>query len=264
MFCGNGSDEILALAIRAFVERDRAIGYQEPTYSLYPVLAAIEDVAVERSAFGEDFGWAQPNIDRATLFFIANPNAPTSLQHSMDEMRSFCDAFSGVVVIDEAYVDFAREDAVSLALSADNVIVTRSLSKSYSVAGIRLGYAIGPAPLIAALFKIKDSYNVNALTQRIAWAALEDQAWMKKNVQRVQATRARCTKALEERGFSVCPSQTNFLWVRSNETPAARLFEQFGRKKIVVRHFPGPRTGDYLRITIGTDQDMDAFLDAVG
>ena len=165
VFVGNGSDEVLALCIRSFVERDGSVGYFDPSYSLYPILSDIEDVEKKPVALDASFGWQMPEDYDASLFFLTNPNAPTSLKFSRANVETFVADFDGVVLIDEAYADFADENCMELALSSDNVLVARTLSKSYSLAGIRLGYCVGSEDLIGAMYKIKDSYNVNYLTQ---------------------------------------------------------------------------------------------------
>ncbi len=262
VFVGNGSDEILALCTRAFVEDDGAIGYFEPSYSLYPVLAEIRKAGKRPVALNEDFTWRMPPDYAASLFFLTNPNAPTSLLFEPDTVAAFCARLDGVVLIDEAYVDFARASCMELAPRPDNpnTLVMRTLSKSFSLAGLRLGYAIGPEPLIAALYKIKDSYNVDMLAQAAALAALNDLDHMRANVRRILETRARLADELTRRGWTVLDSQSNFLFARPPRDDAAALFEQLRRAGIYVRYFPGPRTGAYLRITIGTDDQVDALL----
>jgi histidinol-phosphate aminotransferase len=260
VFVGNGSDEILALCTRAFVEDDQAIGYFEPSYSLYPVLAAIRNVRTAPVALTEDFAWPRPGPRAGALFFLANPNAPTSRLYPKATVAAFCRSYRGVVLIDEAYVDFAREHCLDLAARLPNVLVMRTLSKSFSLAGLRLGYCVGAEPLIGALFTIKDSYNVSRLTQAVALAALSDPGHMRRNARRVRATRRRLGQALGGLGFKVYPSDTNFLWVRPPRIPARRLFAALKRRRILVRHFPGPRTGAFLRITVGTDGDADRLV----
>ena len=264
IFVGNGSDEVLALCLRAFVERDGSVGYFEPSYSLYPVLADIQEIARKPVSLKQDFTWDMPAGYAASLFFMANPNAPTSLQFPKDVVSDFCKTFSGVVLIDEAYVDFAEYHCVDLALSMDNVLVARTLSKSFSLAGLRVGYVIGRESLIGAFYKIKDSYNVDRLAQEIALAAVQDANHMRRNVERIKDTRGRVAGELARRGFEVPPSATNFLWVKPPPKMKAReLFDALRADKILVRHFPGERTGDYLRITMATDGEMMAFLSAL-
>ena len=177
-----------------------------------------------------------------------------------DTVAAFCRRFPGVVVIDEAYVDFARANCLALALALPNVLVARTFSKSFSLAGLRVGYLVGAPALIAALYKLKDSYNVDALAQRLALAALNDLDHMRANAARIIATRERLAAALAALDFEVCPSDTNFLWTRPACLPARTLFERLRADRIYVRHFPGPRTGDYVRITVGTDGQVDILL----
>ncbi|MCK5529255.1 MAG: aminotransferase class I/II-fold pyridoxal phosphate-dependent enzyme, partial [Kiritimatiellae bacterium] len=205
VFVGNGADELLALCTRAFVENDDSVGYFEPSYSLYPVLSDIRDVAKVPVVLDQDFGFVQPDDSACSLFFMTNPNAPTSILYSRANVEKFCSDFQGVVVLDEAYVDFADENCMDIALTLPNVLVARTLSKSYSMAGLRLGYAVGDKLLIEALNKIKDSYNLNAITQTLALAAILDQDHMRANVERIKTTRARFLVELEDIGFTVVP-----------------------------------------------------------
>jgi histidinol-phosphate aminotransferase len=263
VFAGNGSDEVLALCTRAFVEDDERMASFNPSYSLYPILAEIRRVPFDWVELPADFGWTRPTIS-AALFFLTQPNAPTGVNYPRDAVADFCRNFPGVVLIDEAYVDFADAHCLDLALSLPNVLVLRTLSKAYSLAGLRLGYVVGHQDLIAALFKIKDSYNVDLLTQRIAQAALSDQVTLRDNVRRIQATRTRLDAGLRRLGFAVTPSQANFVWARPPRRAANTVFEALRTKGVLVRYFPGPRTGDYLRITVGTDGEIDRLLELLG
>ncbi|MBM4155273.1 MAG: histidinol-phosphate transaminase [Lentisphaerae bacterium] len=263
VFVANGSDEILALCARAFVERDGAAGWFEPSYSLYPVLAQIEGIGCRPVDLGPEFEWRDPLGCGASLFYLTNPNAPTGMLHPEEAVRAFCARFPGVVLIDEAYVDFAPRSLMDLALSSDRVLVARTLSKSHSLAGLRLGYAVGPAPLIGAMMKIKDSYNVDRLTQELALAALSDLGPMQANAARIVATRDRTAAALEAMGARVCPSATNFLWIRPPRRPAPEVYADLRARGILVRHFDLPRTAGWLRVTVGADADMDLFLAAM-
>jgi len=264
VFAGNGSDEVLALCTRALVEPDGAVGWFEPSYSLYSVLAQIADVETRPVELDENFGWQMPEEYEASLFFITNPNAPTGMLFPKKKVEAFVREFSGVVVIDEAYVDFAREHCMELAGKHDNVLVARTLSKSYALAGIRFGYCIGAAPLIAALCKIKDSYNLNTLTQAVGGVALLDQQTMESNCAAVVGTRMLMTEELEHGGFKVFPSEANFLWVRPPEEITARkLFEELRERKILVRWFDGERTEDCLRITVGTNEQAMKLVETI-
>ncbi len=260
VFVGNGSDEILALCATVFVENDGAIGFFDPSYSLYPVLAQIRDVATRPVALNADFDWPNPDPLAADLFWLTNPNAPSGRLYDPAQVADFCRQARGVVAIDEAYVDFSRTNCMPLALTLPNVLVLRSLSKSYSLAGLRAGYAVGPAALIDAFYKVKDSYNVNRLTQAAARAAILDQACMRANVAKIQDTRQRLAAALAGLNFKVWASEANFLWVRPPAPGAARLYELLKERGILVRYFPGARTGSNLRISIGTDAQTDRLL----
>ncbi len=262
IFVGNGSDEVLRMAVQAFTPRGGCVGYFEPSYSLYSVLARAEGLATRPVCLPPDFTWRMPRAYRADLFMLANPNAPTGIQYPKAEVRAFCRRFPGVVLIDEAYVDFADDNCLDLARQP-NVVVARTLSKSFSLAGLRLGYVVGPAALIAALYKIKDSYNVDRLAQEIALAAVGDWPHMRRNVERIKATRAQTAARLAAMGFTVFPSATNFLWVQPPFRPARAVFEELRRRRILVRYFPGPLTGAYLRITIGTPAQMAKLMGAL-
>ena len=263
VFVGNGSDEVLRLVVRAFTQADGAAAGFDPTYSLYPVLSETEEVGYERVPLPEDLGWTEPpDTLRATLFLLANPNAPTGVCYPVETVRAFCRRFKGVVLVDEAYADFAGgRDCMALAREEPNVLTCRTVSKSYSLAGLRIGYAVGPADLVGALYKIKDSYNVDRLSQAVALAALGDLDWMRDNARRIVATRERVAAELARRGFRVVPSAANFLFVEPPQgTTAAELFARLRANKILVRHFAGGRTDNCLRVSVGTDAEMDALL----
>jgi len=263
VFVGNGSDEVLALCTRAFVEDDGEIGYFDPTYSLYPILAEIRHVAVKPVELTTEFEWQMPSDYTASFFYLTNPNAPTGMVFPKEKIKQFCETFGGVVLIDEAYADFAGWNCIDLALSIPHVMVSRSFSKSYSLAGVRAGYAVGHPDLIAALFKLKDSYNVNALTQRMALAAFSDQDHMRKNVERVVETREHVAHELRKMGHHVYPSSTNFLWIKPAGISSSDLFRHLRERNVLTRYFPGEKTGHCLRITIGTVEQMDSFLAAL-
>jgi histidinol-phosphate aminotransferase len=265
VFVGNGSDEVLALCTRAFVEDSGSIGFFDPSYSLYPVLAAIRDVGTCPVELDGTFQWQMPAPDLCSLFFLTNPNAPTSMRFPKADVEAFCETFKGVVLVDEAYVDFASEHCMDLALKYQNVLTLRTLSKSYSLAALRVGYVVGAAPLIEALMKVKDSYNLDGVAQALALAALNDVAHMRANAERIIASRQGLSAALTEFGFDVSPSETNFLWVRPPAAITAQdLFDKLRECGILVRYFPGPKTGQHVRITIGDENEVAALLSAVG
>jgi histidinol-phosphate aminotransferase len=253
---GNGSDELLALAVRTFVEPDAGckrnsactVQYFTPSYSLYPVLAATQ-------SHGWDFD--------AALTLITTPNAPSGRGCSTDELEKLGKAHRGVVLLDEAYVDFAPENAMSLALEYPHVIVARTFSKAYSLCFQRVGYCVAHSNLIAALDKMRDSYNVNGLGQVAAAATLDDLPYYRRNFARVIATRDRMAKQLTDLAFEVFPSATNFLLVRPPGFPAEQWLQKLRDHKVLVRWFRSPEVSQYLRITVGTDKEADALLRAV-
>ena len=264
VFVGNGSDEVLALCTRAFVENDGSVGYFDPSYSLYPVLSDIRDIEKRPVELDETFGWRMPPPDHSALFFLTNPNAPTSMLFPKKDVEAFCASFEGVVLLDEAYVDFSDVDCMDLALKYQNVMTMRTLSKSFSLAALRVGYVVGPAALIEALMKLKDSYNLDRVAQDLGLAALNDMEHMRANVERIVATRTALTANLEACGFRVYPSQTNFLWTEPpSSISAADLFEKLREQGILIRYFPGEKTGMCVRITIGTETEVAALLSAV-
>lgn len=261
VFVGNGSDEIIALAAKTFVENDEQIGSLDPSYSLYKTLAAIRDVkwvGFSRAEFAKAGG-------KVALFLLTNPNAPTGELTEPKAVAAFARRFRGVVLVDEAYADFARTNCMPLATKRGNrnIIVMRTFSKSYSLAGLRVGYCVGPKNLIDALYKVKDSYNVDAVAQAVALAALKDRAYFKKTVAKVVQSRRRLTAELERRGWDVIPSESNFVFARPAHQKAADLFDALRKRAIFVRYFRGPKTGDRVRITIGTDEQMKKLLKAL-
>jgi histidinol-phosphate aminotransferase len=274
---GNGSDELLALATRAFVQPARGaksanskatVQFFTPSYSLYPVLADGHGASSLAVPLGKDF--ALPSLRdlkrggqwdfAAALTFVTTPNAPSGRGYPAAKLEELCRAQKGVIVLDEAYVDFARENAFSLALKHPHVIVARTFSKAYSLCFQRIGYFAGHAALIGALQKIRDSYNVNGLGQIAALATLSDLPHYRANFRRIIATRRRLTGELEKLGFNVLPSQANFIFARPPEFPAEVWLQKWREKRVLVRWFNSPATKDFLRITIGTDAEIDALL----
>lgn len=275
---GNGSDELLAMAVRTFVEpargsrRDSAatVQYFTPSYSLYPVLAATHGARTNTVHLSADFQLPDLKVLKksrgwdfqAALTLVTTPNAPSGRGYANSELESLCRAQRGVVVLDEAYVDFAEDNALPLALKHPHVLVARTFSKAYSLCFQRVGYFVGHPTLIEALDKIRDSYNVNGLGQVAALATLDDLAYYRKNFQKVIRTRTRLTRSLTELGFAVFPSATNFILARPPRFPAEQWLEKLRGRKILVRWFKQPEVRDFLRITIGTDAEADALLAA--
>ena len=279
LIVGNGSDELLALATRAFVEpcgsaRDSrsTVQFFTPSYSLYPVLAAIHGARTNAVALTRDF--ALPPLDllkksrawdfNAALTFVTTPNAPSGRGYVTAELDTLCRAQRGVIVLDEAYVDFADENALALAIKYPHVLVARTFSKAYALCFQRVGYFVGHPELIAALDKIRDSYNVNGLGQVAALATLDDLPYYQRNFRRIIATRERLSARLTGLGFRVLPSQANFILARPPKFSAEAWLTKLRVKKILVRWFRYPEVKDYLRITIGTDREADALLAAAG
>lgn len=289
---GNGSDELLALATRTFVEpaaadtRRRTDGsdadpaslrrrlpgaslvqFFSPSYSLYPVLAEIAGAHTNAVPLNSDF--SLPTLSalpkqgwdfKAALSLITTPNAPSGRGYSTAELDALCTKSQGVVVLDEAYVDFARENAMALALKHPQVLVSRTFSKAYSLCFQRVGYFVGHANLIAALDKVRDSYNVNGLGQVAALATLDDLPHYRRNFRRIIATREQVTRELTGLGWTVLPSQTNFLLARPPRFPAEEWLAKLRAKKLLVRWFKYPEVRDYLRITIGSEAEMKTFV----
>ncbi len=276
---GNGSDELLALATRAFVQpangkktsgSKTTVQFFMPSYSLYPVLADIQGASSRAVPLRKDFALPSPwDLKQggrwdfaAALTFVTTPNAPSGRGYSAGELEELCRWQKGVVVLDEAYVDFARENAFHLALKFPHVIVARTFSKAYSLCFQRIGYFAGHPALIGALQKIRDSYNVNGLGQIAALATLSDLPHYRANFRRIMATRRRLTRELETLGFNVLPSQANFIFARPPVFPAGVWLRKWREKRVLVRWFNDPATKDFLRITIGTDAEIDALLRA--
>jgi len=280
---GNGSDELLALGVRAFVEPaangDSAssepsksrVQYFGPSYSLYPVLAETHGATPYSVPLLEDFGL--PSVSQlrrgkrwdfqAALTFITTPNAPSGRGYSTRELEVLCSAMKGVVVLDEAYVDFADENALELCLKYPHVIISRTFSKAYSLCFQRIGYWIGHPELISALHRIRDSYNVNGLAQIAASATLKNLSYYQRNFRRVTESRSRVAEALTGLGWTVLPSQTNFILARPPGPPARQWLEDLRREKILVRWFASPNLESFLRITIGSESEMDTLLKTI-
>jgi histidinol-phosphate aminotransferase len=296
LIVGNGSDELLALAVRAFAEPDGTmrpvelgeahlkdsylvstddsasrVQFFTPSYSLYPVLAETHGAVPHPVPLAKDFSLppvAQLRRDgvwdfRAALTLITTPNAPSGRGYSRAELDTLCQAQKGVTILDEAYVDFAEENALELSLKHPHVLVSRTFSKAYSLCFQRVGYFVGHPALISALHTIRDSYNVNGLGQVAAVATLKDLPHYRRNFRRVVASRTRLGRELGVLGWEVLPSSTNFLLARPPGPPAKQWLELLRERKILVRWFRTPGIDAFLRITVGTDSEVDALLGAV-
>jgi histidinol-phosphate aminotransferase len=276
---GNGSDELLAMAVRCFVEpvarharrAPALVQFFTPSYSLYPVLVDIHGARQNPVPLNPDF--SLPHLSElkrgkqwdleAALTFITTPNAPSGRGYGTDQLLELCQAQRGVVVLDEAYVDFAQENALSLALKYPHVLVARTFSKAYSLCFQRVGYFIGHPELISALHKIRDSYNVNGLGQVAAATTLDDLPYYRANFRRIINTREKLSRQLSELGFTVLPSQTNFILARPPRSTAEDWLQKLRDQSILVRWFDQPATREYLRITIGTPREAQALIKAV-
>lgn len=262
---GNGSDELLGLIARAFLGPGDKVVYPYPTYLLYKVLADIQDAKGMEINFNEDFSLPKDIVVKgAKVTFLCNPNSPSGTMVWPDEVARLAKLIDGVLVADEAYVDFADANCLSLVESNPNVIVLRTLSKSYSLAGLRLGFCIAQEEIIEGLIKVKDSYNVDRLSIAAAVAALDDQEHFKNNLEKVREIRSYLSESLREMGFFVYPSQANFVFARCKDAAAAReIYEQLKRQKILIRHINYDGFEDCVRISIGTREEIDTMLEAL-
>jgi histidinol-phosphate aminotransferase len=258
---GNGSDDILTILTRAFVPENGVAVSLTPSYLLYQTLAELQGARFQAVPFTPDWGLPQPWPARqAHLTYVTNPNSPSGTMVPIPALERLAEELDGPLVIDEAYVAFADTHALPLA-RRKNVIVTRTLSKSHSLAGIRFGYAIADPALARELVKVKDSYNCDVLSLAAAVAALEDHDYLRTTRAKILATRARLSAALAQLGFEVCPSQANFVWCRRSDQPVQPIYEELKRRLILVRYMRYAGYGDGLRITVGTDEEIDRLLE---
>ncbi len=260
----NGSDEVLNNLIRACASEGDEIGYIHPSYSYYATLAEIQGATVRTFGLTEEFRIAGfPERYDGKLFFLTTPNSPLgfAFPHAyVDELASRC---SGLLVVDEAYADFAGENALELVKRHENVVVTRTLSKSYALAGMRLGLAIARPEIIAALDKIRDHYNLDRLAQAACVAALQDQDYFLYRRDQVVATRELFSRELQNLGYAVVPSQGNFVFASPADRNGRRVYDGLYQRRILVRHFSDPLLAHGMRISIGTEEEMQQTLDAI-
>jgi len=264
IMCCNGGDDLLSIAVRAFCDERRPLAYPVPTYSLYPVLARLQNCETIEIPFDEEFNLPAPLARTgAALTIVCNPNAPTGTFVPVEELASLAAELTGVLLVDEAYVDFAEQNCTSLVREFDNVIVLRSLSKGYSLAGLRFGYAIADKDLIAGLLKVKDSYNVDAVAIALATVAIRDQAYFRGNVEKVKRERQGLTEQLRALGFTVAASSSNFVLARFPGGSAAPIHEQLEQRCIFVRYWNTPGLDDKLRISVGTSEQNQRLIAAL-
>ncbi|MCL4150563.1 UNVERIFIED_CONTAM: hypothetical protein GTU68_064437 [Idotea baltica] len=263
---GNGSDDVLNLLIRAYSESGTNVAYPKLSYSLYPVLCAIQNSTVEEIAVDRSMNLPFDAIaqSKANLLLLTTPNAPTGIGYSRSDLERVLELFDGLVVFDEAYADFAEENAVELLASHSNVVITRTLSKSYGLAGIRVGYALADGEVIDVLDRVRDSYNVNRLSQAAGLAAVSDQSYLKATVGKVKRTRDFYSDEFVKLGWFTYDSQSNFIFTepvdssgRKGPEVAQDLFEFLKSRKILVRYFGGHAlTDSFLRISVGSEDQM--------
>lgn len=264
---GNGSDDLLTMIFRAFTSPELPVAVLNPSYSLYPELAAMQNAPVIKIGLEEKTFALPENIleqaEKANLLMIVRPNAPTGTLFPKETVKNICEKFDGIVVIDEAYADFASDNCIDFAKTMDNVIVIRTFSKSYAMAGIRLGYGIACENIIAGLMKLKDSYNIDMLAQAVGEASFNDHAYFTARRQEVIDMRGELAEELKKRKFYVPDSESNFLFVSPPDGNGKMLFEELRKRAVIVRYFKAPETAAYLRITIGNPEENARLLDAI-
>jgi histidinol-phosphate aminotransferase len=268
VFVGNGSDEVLAHAFAALLKHDAPLLFPDITYSFYPVYCRLFGIAYDAVPLDQAMRIQLADYRRpAGAIIIPNPNAPTGVALSRDEVATLLQDHPGApVVIDEAYVDFGAETAIPLVATHKNLLVVQTMSKSRALAGLRIGYAIGDADLIEALTRVKDSFNSYPLgrpAQAGAIASIEDEAYFQQSRARVIEGRERLTQGLNKLGFEVLPSSANFVFARQPAHEGAALAGALRERAVIVRHFAAPRISDYLRITVGTDAQIDRLVSAL-
>jgi len=268
VFLGNGSDDLLAIAFMSFFNSDKPVLFPDITYTFYKVWCSLFSIPYENPALKEDFSidpddYKKPNGG----VIIPSPNAPTGLFQGLDFVRKVLENNpDSIVIIDEAYVDFGAESALPLLAEYDNLVIARTFSKSRSMAGLRIGYALAGEELINTMEAVKNSYNsytIDAITIEAATASVEDDDYFRETTAKVIATRQRTSEELKKLGFKVYPSHTNFVLAEHNEKSAKFIFEALKEKSIFIRYFSLPRIDNCLRITIGTDEEMDAMIRAM-
>lgn len=266
VFVGNGSDDVLAVAFQSFFNSEKPIVYPDLTYSFYPVWCSLFGIKYKNYPVGDDFRINPEDYkEKNGGVVIPNPNAPTSLGEGLDFVEKILNYNQdSVVIIDEAYVDFGGTSSIPLIDKYENLLVTGTFSKSRSLAGLRIGFAIGSKALIDVMEAVKNSYNsytVDSLSIEMGAASIEDDEYFKSTCKKVIETRERVTLELEKLGFDVLDSQTNFIFVTHNKHNMKSLFEYLKTQKVFIRYFSLPRIENYVRITIGTNEEMDIFLE---
>ncbi len=263
ILCGNGSDDILTIVTRALVNAGEVVRYPNPSYVLYETLAAIQGAECDVVNFQADWSLGDDFVaghDRLRLVYLANPNSPSGTVISPERVAEIADALPCPLLVDEAYADFAETNCVELVAQNEKIMISRTLSKSYALAGLRFGYLIAQPPIIRELAKVKDSYNCDALSIAGATAAIDDRAWFDQTRTAILTTRSRLTDELRQLGFECVDSQANFVWARHAEHPSEQLYNQLKADGVLVRYMNYAGWGEGLRITVGTDEQIDALL----
>ncbi|MEN6405944.1 MAG: histidinol-phosphate transaminase [Thermoguttaceae bacterium] len=264
ILCGNGSDDILTIVTRALVGPRQLLRMTSPSYILYRTLAELQGARVEEIRFHDDWTlpekFAEPRDD-LRLAILANPNSPSGTVLPPEQVLEIAQRLPCPLLVDEAYADFAETNCMSLVAKCHKIMVSRTLSKSYALAGLRFGYLVAQAPMIEQLTKVKDSYNCDALAIAGATAAIGDQRWLADNRAKILATRGRMMTEMRKLGFVAVDSQANFIWNTHPTRPARPLYEQLKRQGILVRYMNYPGWGDGLRISVGTDAEIDTLLE---
>ena len=267
ILCGNGSDDLLTILVRTFVGAGECLRVPTPSYILYRTLAEIQATVYDAFPYDQDWslgdGFAAPRSACGAdlkLAIIANPNSPSGTLLPPNRVAELAAQLPCPLVVDEAYGDFADTNCLDLVRTNERVIVTRSFSKSYALAGLRFGFAIAQPTMIEQLQKVKDSYNCDALSIAAATAAIDDQAWLADNRATIIATRRRLTDTLRNLGYDALESQANFVWCTHPQRPHKPIYEALKQQGILIRYMQYAGWGDGLRITVGTDDEIDAFL----
>jgi len=261
IICGNGSDDVLNIIIRTFAQPGEAVGFYEPAFPLYLVLGIIHGVNTVSLPVTEPYNRPPLPPEDLKVFFMANPNSPVGFSYPADLVADLARSVNGVFVVDEAYAEFAGENALKLIDRLENLIIVRTVSKSYSLAGARLGYAIGNKKMIAEMFKVKDPFNVTRLTQEVVSAALDDQDYYRKNISRIVETREWFSKEILALGYRMVPSQANFVFPQPpKKGRGVKFYETLLKRKVLTRYYDEEGLSDGVRITIGTPEDMEITL----
>ena len=264
ILCGNGSDDLLTIVTRALVNPGEHVRFPRPSYTLYKTLAEIQGAQCHVVNYESDWSLGEEftqHCDKLRLAYLANPNSPSGTVLPPDEVARIAAALPCPLLVDEAYADFAETNCLKLVAQDEKVMVLRTLSKSYALAGLRFGFLVAQPQIVAELTKVKDSYNCDALSIAGATAAIDDQAWFTETRGVILATRSRLTGELRGLGFECVDSQANFIWCHHPRHESQQLYQQLKTDGVLVRYMNFPEWGDGLRITVGTDEQIAVLVD---